>query len=78
MYFPMFGVFQGANHSIIPMATVLIALSLRVASTYAFRYSKLFGESIIWWNGIFVFGAGLIVTWTYYFSGKWKENSQLA
>ena len=78
MYFPMFGVFQGANHSIVPMATVLIALSLRVASTYAFRYSPLFGESIIWWNGIFGFGAGLIVTWTYYFSGKWKENSQLA
>ena len=59
------------------MITVLVALSLRVISTYSLRYSPLFGQSIIWWNGIFGFGAGFMLTWAYYFSNKWKENSKL-
>ncbi len=77
MYFPMFGVFQGSNHSAIPMIVALVALTLRVMSTYIFRYSPYFGESIIWWNGIFGFGVGFIITWSYYFSGKWKNNANI-
>ena len=77
MYFPLFGVFQGANHSSVPMAVALIALSLRVISTYVFRYSPFFGESIIWWNGIFGFSAGLLINWGYFLSGKWKENASI-
>ena len=74
MYFPMFGFFQGVNHSAVPMFVAIVALTLRVLSTYAFRYSSFLGESIIWWNGIFGFGAGFIIIWSYYFSGKWKKN----
>ena len=77
MYFPMFGFFQGANHSAVPMFVAIVALTLRVLSTYIFRYSPFFGESIIWWNGIFGFGAGFLIIWTYYFSGKWKGNNEI-
>lgn len=75
MYFPLFGVFQGANHSAVPMIVALVALSLRVISTYVFRYSPFLGESIIWWNGIFGFSAGLLINWGYFISGKWKNNA---
>ena len=77
-YFPVFGAFQGANHSAVPMLVVIVALTLRVITTYAFRYSPFFGQSIIWWNGIFGFGAGFIITWGYYLSGLWKKNSEIS
>ena len=76
-YFPLFGVFQGANHTIFPMLVSIVALTLRVMSTYTFRYSPFLGQSIIWWNGIFGFGAGFIMTWGYYISGRWKINTEV-
>ena len=74
-YFPLFGVFQGANHSAYPMLVALVALTVRVISTYVFRYSPYFGQSIIWWNGIFGFSCAFCMTWGYYLSGKWKEGA---
>lgn len=78
MYFPLFGLFQGTNHSAVPMAVALVALTLRVVSTYVFRYSPIFGQSIVWWNGIFGFGAGFLIMWTVYFSGMWQSNAQVS
>ncbi len=78
MYIPLFGVFQGSNHSALPMIVATCALTTRVIVTYIFRYSALFGQTIIWWNGIFGFGMGFIITWTYYLSGKWQRNSSLS
>ena len=75
MYVPVFGVFQGSNHSAFPMVVATIALGTRVLVTYLFRYSDIFGHTIIWWNGIFGFGMGFIVTWIYYLSGKWQNNA---
>ena len=40
------------------------ALGTRVLVTYLFRYSTLFGHTIIWWNGLFGFGMGFLITWT--------------
>ena len=77
MYLPIFGVFQGSNHSIVPMITVLVALTFRVLSTYILKNSLFFGQSIIWWNGIFGYGVGFIITWSYFFSNKWKENANI-
>lgn len=74
-YVPLFGVFQGANHPAAPTLTATCALSVRVLVTYLFRYSDFFGTSIIWWNGLFGFGTGFIVTWTYYLTGRWKKNA---
>ncbi len=78
MYIPLFGVFQGANHSILPTITATGALGMRVLVTYLFRYSDVFGHTIIWWNGIFGFGLGFIITWSCYLSGVWKKNSSIS
>lgn len=78
MYIPLFGVFQGANHSGIPTIVATGALGVRVLVTYLFRYSSFFGYTIIWWNGLFGFGMGFLITWTYYLSGRWQKNSAIS
>lgn len=78
MYIPIFGVFQGSNHSGLPMIVATGALGMRVLVTYLFRYSAFLGHTIIWWNGIFGFGMGFIITWSYYLSGRWLRNSSLS
>ncbi|MBO6015654.1 MAG: multi antimicrobial extrusion protein MatE [Lachnospiraceae bacterium] len=77
MYIPLFGVFQGANHSGVPTIVATGALGTRVLITYLFRHSPLFGYSIIWWNGLFGFGMGFMISWTYYLSGRWQKNSAI-
>ena len=74
MYIPLFGLYQGAGHSMFPMVVSIFALSVRVLVTYLFRYSAFFGYTIIWWNSLFGFGTGLILTWTYYFSKRWQKG----
>lgn len=76
VYIPLFGVYQGTNHSIIPTCVATCALSLRVAVTYLFRNNPaFFGHTIIWWNGLFGFGVGCMITWGYYLSKRWQKNS---
>lgn len=77
LYIPLFGVFQGANHGGAPTIVAAGALGVRVLVTYLFRYSELFGYSIIWWNGLFGFGMGFLITWTYYLSNQWQKNSSV-
>ena len=78
VYVPVFGVFQGANHSAIPTLVATFALTTRAATTYIFRYSPFFGYSIIWWNGLFGYGLGCTITWIYYLSKRWLKNSRIA
>lgn len=77
MYIPLFGVFQGANHSGVPAVVATGALGMRVLSTYMFRYSVFFGYTIIWWNGLFGFATGFLISWTYYLSNRWKKGAYL-
>ncbi len=72
MYVPLFGVFQGTGHSGFPTIVATSALSVRVFVTYLLRYSSFLGYQIIWWNGLFGFGMGFMVTWSFYVSGKWQ------
>ena len=78
LYIPLFGVFQAANHGEAGTFVATGALSTRVLVTYLFRYSAFFGHTIIWWNGLFGFGMGFLISWTYYISGRWKKNSAIA
>ncbi len=78
VYLPLFGVFQGANHSAFPMIVASAALGMRVFVTYMFRYSTFLGHTVIWWNGIFGFGMGCTITWAYYLSGRWQKGSVIA
>ena len=77
-YVPLFGVFQGANHSAVPAFVATGALGMRVLTTYLFRYSPFFGYTIIWWNGLFGFGMGFIISWSYYLSGRWQKGSRIS
>lgn len=77
-YIPLFGVFQGSNHPGVPTCVALTAITVRVIVTYIFRYSDFLGYSIVWWNGIFGFGCGFTITWSYYLSKKWMKNSNIA
>lgn len=74
IYVPLFGVYQGMGHSGFPAIVATCALGVRVAVVYLFRYTDFFGTSIIWWNGLFGFGTGFMVTWIYYISGKWQKK----
>ena len=77
MYIPLFGVFQGANHGAAPTVVATGALGVRVLVTYLLRYGDLFGHTIIWWNGLFGFGTGFLITWSYYLSGMWMKNTAI-
>ena len=47
------------------------------AMTQQSRFSPLFGYTIIWWNGLFGFGTGFLIAWTYYLSGHWQKKSAI-
>ena len=74
VYIPLFGVFQGTGHSGVPAIVAIGALGMRVLVTYLFRYSTFLGSSVIWWNGIFGFGTGFLISWTYYLAGHWMQQ----
>ena len=78
LYFPLFGIFQGSNHPGIPTIVAISSLGTRVLVTYLFRYSDFLGSSIIWWGGAFGFGMGFIVSWAYFFSGRWLKHSRIS
>ena len=50
---------------------------MRVLVTYLLRYSPFLGHTIIWWNGIFGFSLGFLITWSFYISGKWQKGAIL-
>ena len=77
LYIPLFGVFQGTNHGGAATMVAVGALGMRVLSTYLFRYSSLFGHTIIWWNGLFGFGTGCLIAWAYYLSNRWQKKSAI-
>lgn len=73
VYVPLFGVFQGTGHSGVPAIVATGALGMRVLVTYLFRYSAFLGYTVIWWNGIFGFGMGFLIAWTYFIFGNWRK-----
>ena len=75
-YVPLFGAFQGNRHTGMPTVVALCALTTRVIVTYLCKDGPLFGASIIWWNGAFGFGAGLVTAWIFFLSGRWKRHPE--
>ncbi len=76
VYLPLFGVFQGTGHSGVPAVVATGALGMRVLVTYLFRHSAFLGHTVIWWNGIFGFGMGFLISWSYYLGGRWAQGKQ--
>ncbi len=75
VYLPLFGVFQGAGDGFAITRTAALALGVRVLTTYTLCYVPAFSYRIVWWNMIFGFSAGFIITWIHYLRGTWQDKS---
>lgn len=73
-YLPLFGVFQGSGDGFAITRTAAEALEIRVLTTYTLCYLPLFGYRIVWWNMVFGFTGGFIITWVHYMRGTWKDK----
>lgn len=73
-YFPLLGLFQGANNALYATFVATSALAIRVISTYALQGIPAIGYRMVWWNTLFGWGVGFIITWTHFFRKKWKKN----
>ena len=73
-YFPLLGLFQGANNALFSTFVATGALTIRVASTYLFQGIPGVGYHMIWWNTLFGWGLGFVISWTHFLRGKWQKN----
>lgn len=75
IYLPLFGVFQGAGDGFAITRTAAVALGIRVLTTYTLCYLPIFDYRIVWWNMVFGFAGGFIITWIHYLRGTWQSKS---
>ena len=73
-YFPLLGLFQGANDALFSTLVATSALGIRVATTYLLRRIPAIGHRMIWWNMLFGWGVGCLITWIHFLRGKWKKQ----
>lgn len=73
-YFPLLGLFQGANNALYSTFVATSALAVRVISTYTLQEIPAIGYHMIWWNTLFGWGLGCIITWVHFCKGKWKPH----
>lgn len=71
LMFVMYGVLRGAGATLVPMFISVFSLWL-VRVPLAYFLSRHFGETGIWWAVPIAWGTGLIGSYLYYLSGKWK------
>ena len=77
-YFPLLGLFQGANNALFSTFVATGALTVRVATTYLFQGIPGVGYHMIWWNTIFGWSFGCIIAWTHFLRGRWKGKIKAA
>lgn len=73
-YFPILGLFQGADDGFKATIVATTALFVRVVTAYTLRCIPFMGYRIIWWNMAFGWGAGCLLSWSFYFHGGWKKK----
>ncbi len=66
------GVLRGAGDTLIPMFITLISLWL-IRVPFAWYFSGIIGESGIWWSVPAGWGVGLVLSFLYYLTGRWKK-----
>lgn len=74
-YFPLLGLFQGADNALYSTFVATSALAVRVISTYVLQEIPAIGYRMIWWNTLFGWGLGCIITWVHFCKGKWKTHA---
>jgi len=67
------GVMRGAGDTFIPMIFTLISLWL-IRIPFAIFLSNRLGETGIWWSFPMSWATGLIMSWIYYLTGRWKKK----
>ncbi len=77
-YFPLLGLFQGANDALYSTFVATAALAIRVASTYVLQEIPAISYHMIWWNAMFGWGLGCVLTWTHFLKGKWKTKIKIS
>jgi Na+-driven multidrug efflux pump len=65
------GVMRGAGDTIIPMFITLFSLWI-VRIPLSYLLSKNMGETGIWWAVPIGWGLGLVISYSYYLTGRWK------
>ena len=71
--FSVNSVMRGAGDVIIPMFITLIALWV-VRVPFAMYFSDIWGEKGIWWSAPAGWSIGMILSFSYYKSNRWKKN----
>jgi putative MATE family efflux protein len=66
------GVLRGAGDTIIPMFITLISLWI-IRVPFAWYFSGIIGEAGIWWSQPAGWGIGLVLSFGYYLTGRWKK-----
>ncbi len=65
------GVLRGAGDTLIPMFITLASLWI-VRIPFAWIFSRSMGETGIWWSVPAGWGIGLVLSYFYYLTGRWK------
>ena len=73
-YFPLLGLFQGANNALFSTFVATGALTVRVATTYLLQGIPGVGYHMIWWNTLFGWGFSCTISWIHFLRGKWKRT----
>ncbi len=73
-YFPLLGLFQGANNALFSTLVATGALTIRVAVTYLLQSIPGFGFHMIWWNTLFGWGFGFTLAWVHFLRGNWQKG----
>ncbi len=73
-YFPILGIFQGAGDAFKSTIVATCALGVRVLVMYTLCYVPFFGYRIVWFNGLFGYTVGLIITLIFFTRGDWKRK----
>lgn len=73
-YFPLLGLFQGANNALFSTFVATSALTVRVTTTYLFQGIPGVGYHMVWWNTLFGWGVGFVIAWTHFLRGKWQPK----
>ncbi len=75
VYMVVLGTLQGAGDTRMAMMCTLLALTVRVAFSYALAYLTPLSYRAIWWSMVIGWVIAAVVAYIRFFSGKWKTKA---
>jgi putative MATE family efflux protein len=70
--FTIAGVLRGAGDTLVPMFFTLFSLWI-IRVPFAIYFSGIIGEAGIWWSQPAGWGVGLVLSFGYYLTGRWRK-----